>query len=155
MTLSVRSAAWANGAAIPMKYTADGQNISPPLSIDGVPTDARSLVLICEDPDAPLITFVHWVLYDIPTSVTQLDEGVPAEPKLSNGAVQGVNGWKKLGYGGPSPPGNKPHRYFFRIYAVTAPTLGEPGLSAKQVRKAIQGNTVASAEYLGTYTRSG
>jgi Raf kinase inhibitor-like YbhB/YbcL family protein len=153
VTLTIRSPAWPSGGPIPAKYTADGQNISPPLVFEGIPSGAQALALICDDPDAPLFTFVHWVLYDLPASATGLAEAVPAQPTLADGSRHGTNGWKKLGYGGPSPPGHKPHRYYFRLYALREPTRAEPGLSAKNLSRAIQDRTVESAEYVGTYAR--
>ncbi len=141
------------GATIPVKYTADGENLSPPLSFDGIPAGTASLALVCEDPDAPLFTFIHWVVYDIPGGATGLPEGVPPDSTLPNGSHQGMNGWKKFGYGGPSPPGHKPHRYVFRLYALREGPISEPGRSAKELRRALEGRVLESAEYVGTYGR--
>jgi Raf kinase inhibitor-like YbhB/YbcL family protein len=107
----VTSSAFQAGQAIPTKYTCEGADISPPLQWSGVPAGAKSLALICDDPDAPVGTWVHWVLYDLPVTATDLVEKVPASETLSLGAKQGINDFKRVGYGGPCPPPGKPHRY--------------------------------------------
>lgn len=154
MTLNLRSTAWPNGARIPVKFTADGEDRSPPLVFEGTPAGTKAFALICDDPDAPIGTWVHWVLYNIPPTATGLAEGVPAQPTLADGSHHGTNSWRRLGYGGPSPPGHKPHRYFFRLYALREPIASGPGLLAKDVTNAIQGRVIESAEFMGTYGRS-
>jgi hypothetical protein len=111
-------------------------------------------VLICDDPDAPLRTWVHWVLYDMPGTTTELPEGVLADATRADGSRHGRNSWNKLGYGGPSPPRGKPHRYFFRLYALRERLGAEPGLSAKEAEKAARERAIESAEFMGTYGRS-
>jgi hypothetical protein len=154
MTLSIRSTAWQNGGRIPVKFTADGEDRSPPLAFEGVPPGTRAFALVCDDPDAPMGTWVHWVLYDIPSTATGIAEGVPSQPRLADGSRHGKNSWNRVGYGGPSPPGHNPHRYFFRLYALREPIGSEPGLTAKDVANAIRDRVIDSAEFMGTYGRS-
>ena len=154
MPLKVSSPEWKDGATIPKKYTADGADASPPLVFEGVPPATRAFALICDDPDAPVGTWVHWVLYDIPGTSRGLAEGVPTDPSLTDGSRQGRNSWKKTGYGGPSPPPGMPHRYFFRLYALREPLGLRPGLTAKDVESAAQAKAIESAKFLGTYGRS-
>ena len=118
MTLELTSTAFADRAAVPKLYTGDGRNASPPLQWREPPAGTHSLALICEDPDAPRGTFTHWVVYNVPAETQELSEGLPAEATLPNGTTQGTNDFGKLGYGGPAPPPGKPHRYFFKLYAL-------------------------------------
>ena len=121
-TMKLESEAFAADGLIPSKYTCDGINISPPLSWSEPPGETQSFVLICDDPDAPMGTFVHWVLYNMPAHTRQLPEKLPSSAKLTNLGVQGKNDFGKLGYGGPCPPGGT-HRYFFKLYALSLPAL--------------------------------
>lgn len=153
MALSVRSLGWEAGTRIPESYTADGPDRSPKIQFDGVPTGVRSFALIFDDPDAPGGTWVHWVLYNLPGSTRELPEGVPRTERLPDGAVQGRNSWEKIGYQGPSPPPGSPHRYILHLYALDQPIGTNPGLTAKELRSAVESHTVATATYLGTYGR--
>ena len=154
MAFQIQSPAFANGAPIPAKFTCDGSDVSPALAWMGAPPGTKSFVLVCEDPDAPGGTWVHWVIYAIPSKETGLAEGVPPAKGLPNGAVQGANSWRRTGYGGPCPPRGKPHRYFFRLYALnTDPRLG-PGATTDQLFKAIESRILGQAELMGTYGRS-
>jgi Raf kinase inhibitor-like YbhB/YbcL family protein len=153
MSITVTSTAFQNGQAIPAKFTGDGANVSPPLSLANVPPEAKALVLICDDPDAPAGTWVHWVLYDVIPTVTSLGENVARSEKLLGSAKQGVNDFKKLGYDGPAPPPGKPHRYFFKLYAVDRETELPARATKKQVLDAIKGHVVAEGELMGTYKR--
>ncbi len=149
------STAFENGGLIPERYTCKGENISPPLRWTGVPPEARSLVLICDDPDAPGGTFNHWVIYNIPPSVTELPEGVPPLPTLPalGDSLQGFNSFGKIGYGGPCPPPGPAHRYFFRLYALDK-TLDLPPKARKdEVLKAMEGHILAVAETMGRFSR--
>lgn len=148
MEIQVTSNAFSEGGAIPEKYTCDGQNVSPPLKWSGVPANAESIAIICEDPDAPSGTFTHWVLYDIVGKTTELPEG------STGGGKEGVNDFKKNGYGGPCPPPGKPHRYFFRVYALDTNSLGNAGSSKDDVTTAMKGHIVAQGQVMGTYKRS-
>lgn len=152
-TLALTSAAFADGSAIPKRYTCEGQDISPPLAWSGVPTGTRSLVLIVDDPDAPdpkapKRTWVHWVLYDIPVSATAIPEG----GALPAGARQGRNDWSRTGYGGPCPPIGR-HRYFHKLYALDG-VLGDLGEPAKaELEKAMKGHVLAESRIVGTYEK--
>jgi Raf kinase inhibitor-like YbhB/YbcL family protein len=156
MTLQITSTAFSDNGAIPALYTCDGKDISPPLAWTGIPDGAKSLALIVDDPDAPdpaapQRTWVHWVLYNIPPDATGLAEGVKKD--LPKGALDGVNDWKRTGYGGPCPPIGR-HRYFFKLYALNTmlPDLKHPTKAA--LEKAMQGHILAQAQIMGTYQRS-
>lgn len=155
MTLSLSSTAFAHGAAIPARFTCEGDDVSPPLSITGVPPATKSLVLIVDDPDAPdpaapKMTYVHWVLYDIPPSTAAVAEG--SAPGLPVGARDGLNDWDRTGYGGPCPPIGR-HRYFHKLYALDC-VLGDRGqLRKTALLTAIEGHVIAQAELMGTYQK--
>ncbi len=151
--MKLSSAAFENGGMIPKKYTCDEANVSPPLNWEGMPAESKGLALICDDPDAPMGTWVHWVVYNISPQLKGFSENIPAEKKLSVGAVQGVNDFGRLGYGGPCPPSGT-HRYFFKLYALDTVLGLEPGVSKSQLLKAIQGHILAEAQLLGKYRRS-
>lgn len=152
-TIQITSSAFKEGELMPSKYTCDGADISPPLEWSGVPENAKSIAIICDDPDAPMGTWVHWVIYDIPPSVKSLPEGVPKERTLQNGAKQGKNDFGDIGYGGPCPPSGT-HRYFFKIYALDVQLNLPPGVTKKDVEKAMAGHIVASGQIIGKYKRS-
>ena len=151
-TLSLASKAFKAGTRIPAKYTADGPNVSPALRWTGVPEGTKSLALVCDDPDAPVGTWIHWVIYDIPPSSTSLPENVPKTPEGPGGSIQGVNDFKRYGYGGPCPPGGT-HRYFFKIYALDTLIEKKAGLSKKKLLKEMEGHILAQGELMGTYSR--
>ncbi len=146
-TLTVTSSAFAYGEPIPVRYTCDGANVSPPLSWSGAPSHTRAFVLIVDDPDAPMGTWLHWLIYDIPATTHELAEGA------SDVGVVGLNSWQQPGYGGPCPPPGKPHRYFFRLYALDSPLNLPPGASRQEVERAMQGHVLAQGEWMGTYRR--
>lgn len=153
MELSLSAAAFAYGQPIPPRHAFDDGNFSPALQWSGVPPATKSLALICDDPDAPMGTWVHWVIYDLSPNTSGLAEGVPKSPELDNGAKQGVNDFKRTGYDGPSPPPGKPHRYFFKLYALnTKPDL-KPGLTKKDLLMAMDGHVLAEGQLAGTYQR--
>ncbi len=156
MALELRSPAFEPNGEIPVRYTCDGQDVSPPLEWSGVPEGTKSLVLIVDDPDAPdpaapRMTWVHWVLYNIPPSATGLPEGV-RPPDLPPGTRQGLNDWKRTGYGGPCPPIGR-HRYFHKLYALSEvlPDLGTP--TKAELLRAMEGKILDQAELVGTYQR--
>jgi len=153
MKLQVTSSAFTEGQPIPKRHTCQGADVSPPLRWSGVPANAKALALICDDPDAPAGTWVHWVLYSLPASVAELDEHCPTTPTLPNGAKQGRNDFGRIGYGGPCPPPGKPHRYFFKLYALDSELALEPGLTKAQLLSAIRGHVVAEGQLMGTYRR--
>jgi hypothetical protein len=137
---------------IPSKYTADGQDISPPLTLTRVPDGAKSIALIVDDPDAPGKTWVHWVMWNIPPEETSLEEGVPAEKELPNGARQGKTDFGSIGYGGPAPPSGV-HRYFFKVYALDAMLDLPAGATKLELEKAMEGHILSGRELMGRYTR--
>jgi Raf kinase inhibitor-like YbhB/YbcL family protein len=152
--LTISSTAFESSGSIPRKYTAEGDNISPPLEWAGVPDQTKSFALIVDDPDAPdprapQRTWVHWVLYDIPAETRALSADV-ARHGLPAGTRQGVNDWKRTAYGGPSPPIGR-HRYFHKLYAldVVLPDLEHP--SKASLLKAMKGHVLAEAQLIGTY----
>jgi hypothetical protein len=151
--IQLLSRAFQNGGPIPVRHTCQGEDLSPDLSWTGVPPGTLSLALICEDPDAPLGTWVHWVLYDMLPYETGLGEGVGPTPRLPNTALQGVNSWKKTGYGGPCPPPGNAHRYFFRLYALDCKLGLSPGATRAQLLEAMKGHVLGQGEIMGTYRR--
>ena len=154
MAFTLESSKFEAGGAIARIYTCDGRDISPPLNWQNPPEGTESFVLICDDPDAPMGAWVHWVIYNIPGAAGSLPEGVPASAKLKDGALQGKNDFDRLGYGGPCPPRGKPHRYFFKLYAVDEMLERPYGLRKKEVLQAIKGHTLGQAELMGKYGRS-
>jgi Raf kinase inhibitor-like YbhB/YbcL family protein len=150
--MQLSSSAFQEGAAVPRQHTADGKDTSPPLRWSGAPEATKHFALICDDPDAPRGTWVHWVLFNLPADTTELPEGVPASATAA-GASQGKNDFGKLGYGGPSPPRGKPHRYFFRLYALDAALDLQPGATRQQLEQAMKGHVLAEAQLMGTYQR--
>ncbi len=146
------SPAFKDKSEIPTKFTCDGEDISPPLMIKNVPKEAKSLALIMDDPDAPMGTFVHWVVYDIDPSTTLIEENQPHTPTILNGAKQGKNDFPKIGYGGPCPPNGR-HRYFFKLYALDAKLDLDPGLTKEELLKHIQRHVIAQSVFMGTYER--
>jgi Raf kinase inhibitor-like YbhB/YbcL family protein len=159
-TVAVRSAAFAEGAQIPRKYTCDGANSSPPLAWSGVPASAKSLALICDDPDAPMGSWTHWLLFNLPPSVAELNEGLPAVEFVrvaaadgaSTTAPQGKNDFGNLGYGGPCPPSGT-HHYNFRLYALDLTLDLKPGASRAELIAAMKGHILAQGRSMGTYAR--
>jgi hypothetical protein len=153
MAFMLSSPAFEQGKPIPKQYSCEGRDVSPPLRWSDAPANAKALALVCDDPDAPAGTWVHWVIYDIPAATIELREGVPPDENLSGGARQGVNDFRKVGYGGPCPPPGKPHRYFFKLYALDAPTGLDPRATKDALLKAIKGHVLAEAQIMGTYQR--
>jgi len=153
MTLKLTSPAFAEGEPIPAQHTCDGEDASPALKWSGAPEGTKSFALICDDPDAPVGTWVHWVLYGLPATVAELPAKVSATETLANGAKQGVNDFTRVGYGGPCPPPGPAHRYFFKLYALDA----EPSLKARATKndlvRAMQGHILAEGQLMGTYRR--
>ena len=152
-SLELKSSAFQAGGDIPRKHTCDANDVSPELSWSNVPVGTRAFVMITDDPDAPAGTWVHWVIYDLPADTKELAEGVPTTEALTNGAKQGTNDFRKLGYGGPCPPPGLPHRYFFKLYALDAPTGLKPRASKQQLLKAIENHVLGEAEIIGRYKR--
>jgi Raf kinase inhibitor-like YbhB/YbcL family protein len=153
MPISVFSPAFGNHQPIPAKFTCDGGNVSPPLAISNIPENTKSIVLICDDPDAPGGNWVHWVCYDIPPSVDSLDEMMPDSGPLSCGGKQGTNDFGRTGWGGPCPPSGV-HRYFFKVYALDILLDFQAGKTKKEIEKAIKGHITGRGELIGTYARA-
>jgi Raf kinase inhibitor-like YbhB/YbcL family protein len=151
--MHLTSPAFAEGSPIPAKHTCDEKDKSPPLKWSGVPAEAKSLALIADDPDAPVGTWVHWVLFDLPPSTTELPEDVAKGQYLEGGAKQGQNDFRRLGYGGPCPPPGKPHRYFFKLYALDKMLELKPGATKKEVERAMEKHILAQGQLMGTYQR--
>jgi Raf kinase inhibitor-like YbhB/YbcL family protein len=156
MPLSLSSPAFAHGGGIPRKYTCDGEDVSPPLEWRDAPVGTRGFALIVDDPDAPdprapRVVWVHWVLYDLPSTAASLQEGA-ARGGLPLGTREGLNDWKRTGYGGPCPPIGR-HRYFHKLFALDAelPDLGSP--TKTQLLEAMEGHVLAQAELMGTYEK--
>ncbi len=155
MPLTVQSSAFKNGEPIPQLYSGEGENVSPSIAWKGAPVGTKEFALICEDPDASGGIFIHWVVYRIPSTAVDLKERMP-EYRILPGSIirQGVNSGGKIGYTGPKPPPGAAHRYFFRLYALSASLDLEPGATAAQLKRALSGNVLAEAEWMGTYQRS-
>jgi Raf kinase inhibitor-like YbhB/YbcL family protein len=146
----IDSPAFRYGDEMPIDYTALGRNVSPPLEWSQVPPETKCYALVCEDPDAPNAPFIHWVIYNIPGSIVELRENIPAKDILSTGASQGVNSRGELGYYGPNPPpGTGTHRYYFRLFALDKEMDLQPGLTATQVLDEIRFQIIGEAEFLG------
>jgi len=154
-TMSITSSAFAPGATIPVGYTCKSTQVqSPPLAWKGLPGDAKTLALIVKDPDAPNGTFIHWVVYNLPSSLTGLDANVPPTGKLANGGLQGANGLGEIGYKGPCPPpGSPPHHYHFELSALDTALDLKPGATAAEVEAAARGHVKATADLVGTFAR--
>lgn len=150
--MKLTSKVFEHGQEIPLKYSCDGADISPPLRFDDVPAEAASLALICDDPDAPVGVWDHWLIYNLPPMAPGLAEGVPADREHPSGYRQGFNGWGRIGYGGPCPPSGT-HRYFFRLYALDAELDLAPGAKKAELLAAMDGHILEQAELMGTYKR--
>ncbi|HUV30512.1 MAG TPA: YbhB/YbcL family Raf kinase inhibitor-like protein [Acidobacteriota bacterium] len=152
MAIIVTSAAFEEGGMIPREYTCDGADISPPLSWSGVPPAAKSMALICDDPDAPAGTWVHWVLFNLPLDTTELPQSIPPEETLANGARHGVTDFGRHGYGGPCPPGGT-HRYYFKLYALDTMLEIAGRVTKTGLLSAMEGHTLAQGHLMGKYRR--
>ena len=152
MQIKLSSTVFQDNGLIPPKYTCDGENVSPPLAWSGVPANAKSIALIVDDPDAPAKTWVHWVLFDLPVSTSEIPEAVQPQPSLPSGGKHGNNDFNKLGYGGPCPPSGT-HRYFFKIYALDVETGLQPGVTKDELLSAMEGHVLKQGELMGRYKR--
>lgn len=152
--MQLTSSSFEQGGAIPAQFTCEGKDISPELDWKDAPRETKSLALILHDPDAPIANgFTHWVLYDIPPSVHQIEVNRPREPKIAGFGVQGKNDAGKIGYLGPCPPSGT-HRYFFRLYALRSALALDPGATRQDVEAAIEGHVIEEAELMGTYRKA-
>jgi Raf kinase inhibitor-like YbhB/YbcL family protein len=152
MEIKLTNSVFKDGEFIPKKYTCDGANVSPPVEWSGTPEAAKSIALICDDPDAPAGIWVHWVIFNIPASANKLNENIPFDKVLEDGAVQGKNDFRKIGYGGPCPPGGI-HRYFFKIYALDKRLELKPGATKGELLNAMEGHILAEGKLMGRYSR--
>lgn len=152
-TLEIKSDAFKQGEKIPVKYTCDGADISPGLTWSKPPDGTKELVLICDDPDAPVGTWDHWVVYGLPPDTAGLPEGIAKKGTIESGGIQGKNSWGKIGYGGPCPPKGPAHRYFFKLYAVDKKLDLKPGANKKEVLKSVDGHILAQGKLMGKYGR--
>lgn len=153
MVLSLTSPAFEHGKKIPGKFTCLGQDVSPELKWDNAPQGTKSFALICDDPDAPGTTWVHWVVWAIPATAAGLSEAVPPDPVLDDGTKQGTTDFGRIGYGGPCPPPGKAHRYFFKLYALDEITELERGARKNQLLQAMEGHILGQTELVGTFAR--
>jgi len=149
----LESPAFKDDGRIPEKYTCDGLDISPPLRWSGQPPETKSFAIIVEDPDAPGGIFTHWIIYNIPADVNQLDEGMESAEVLPGGIMQGLNDFGRLGYGGPCPPPGEPHRYVFRIYALDTMLELNQAASKDELLKLMKDHILAEATLTGIYSR--
>jgi len=152
MEIKIASTAFDDGGLIPPKYTCDGADISPPLHWEDVPEGTKSIALICDDPDAPMGTWVHWVLFNLSAETRELAENIPPDRTLPNGARQGTSDFGRIGYGGPCPPSGT-HRYFFKIYALDAQIDLAAGAKKAQLLKAVEGHILDQGQLIGKYKR--
>ena len=137
---------------IPSKYTCDGQNISPPLEWEGIGDNVKSIALICDDPDAPAKTWVHWVIFNLPADSRMLAENISVDPVLPNGATQGTSDFRTTGYGGPCPPSGT-HRYFFKLYALDRMVDLPSSATKQQLLEAMEGHILGQGQLMGKYKR--
>lgn len=152
MEIKITSSAFSEGGMIPAKYTCDGEDISPPLKWEAVPEGTVSIALICDDPDAPMGTWVHWILYNLPPDTKQLSEKFPDDETLPNQARQGITDFGKTGYGGPCPPGGT-HRYYFKIYALDTKIDIVKIADKASVVQSMQGHIIGEGTLMGRYKR--
>jgi Raf kinase inhibitor-like YbhB/YbcL family protein len=153
MAFSIQSPAFGEGGGIPPKFTCEGHDLSPELRWSNAPSLTKSYVLIVDDPDAPGGTWTHWIVWNIPSLATGLPEAVPKEKNLDDGTRQGENDFKRIGYGGPCPPPGKPHRYFFRLYALGAVLDLKAGAPREDMESAMHEHVLTHTTLMGTYQR--
>lgn len=153
MKFTLLSTAFTNGSEIARPCTCDADDRSPDLSWSGAPANTKSFALIVDDPDAPAGTWTHWLIWNIPPKATLLPGDVPRTPTLDNGARQGVNDFHRIGYGGPCPPPGKPHRYFFKLYALNVQLDLKPGASKSDLEATLKPHILAQTHLMGTYGR--
>ena len=153
MSLSISSSAFNEGDRIPDKYTCEGEDISPQLIWSDTPEGTKSFTLICDDPDAPMGTWDHWLIYNIPADSEGLSEAVPTDELQTDGSKQGLNSWEKTSYGGPCPPPGDPHRYFFKLYALDTMLTLTSDVNKNSLENAMQEHLLAEAQLMGTFSR--
>jgi hypothetical protein len=147
------TASFIPGGNIPRQFTCEGEDISPALAWTEPPSGTQSFALIMDDPDAPMGTFVHWVLYNLPATARRIPDRVPRKDDLAGGGMQGRNDFPVTGYGGPCPPPGKPHRYFFKLYALDSKLNLQAGVRKRDVEQAMKGHVLAESQLMGRYAR--
>jgi Raf kinase inhibitor-like YbhB/YbcL family protein len=152
MTIKITSSAFIEGSMIPKRYTCDAEDVSPDLAWTGVPEGSKSLALICDDPDAPMGNWVHWVLFNLPPDIDELHAEIPPEKTLKNSARHGKNDFGRFGYGGPCPPSGT-HRYFFKLYALDTRIKLGSGITKAQLLEAMNGHILDEGRLMGKYKR--
>lgn len=152
MEIKIKSTAFEEGGMIPKKYTCDGLDVSPPLEWASVPEGTKTFALISDDPDAPMGTWVHWVIFNLPVDTKELPKNIPPQKTLASGAKQGINDFRKIGYGGQCPPGGT-HRYYFKLYALDTEINLEAGATKARLLKAMEGHILAEGQLMGRYRR--
>ena len=153
MAFTLKSAAFQEGDTIPSRYTCDGKDVSPDLSWSGAPKGTESFALICDDPDAPAGTWVHWVIFNLPAGTNGLPLGIPTIRELADGSRQGINDFHRIGYGGPCPPKGPAHRYFFKLYALDTVLTLNAGATKQQLLNAMKGHVLEETKLMGRYQR--
>lgn len=153
MAFELTSSAFKEGERIPDRHTCEGDDLSPPLHWGVPPASTKSFALIADDPDAPGGTWVHWVIYNLSLDLRGLPEGIPAKDHWLDGAMQGLTDFKRVGYGGPCPPPGKPHRYYFKLYALDAALNLKPRATKSQVLETCKGHVLAEAQLMGRFGR--
>ena len=153
MSLTISSSAFTNGGVIPKKFTCDGADVSPPLTWTDPPAGTEAFALLVDDPDAPVGNWNHWAIWNLPANLRSLPEGVSKTTHLLDGSQQGQNDFHKPGYNGPCPPAGKPHRYFFKLFALDTKVSLKSEAGKPELETAIKGHTQATAELMGTYKR--
>jgi Raf kinase inhibitor-like YbhB/YbcL family protein len=153
MSLELKSPDFTAGGTIPKQFSCEGADISPALEWSAAPAATQSFALIADDPDAPVGTWVHWVIFDLPANLRALPQNFPKDQQSADGSRQGRNDFGKIGYGGPCPPPGKPHRYYFKLYALDTKLNLKPGATKRDVETAMQGHILAQGEYMGRYSR--
>jgi Raf kinase inhibitor-like YbhB/YbcL family protein len=153
LSLQLTSTDFSSGGDIPKQFTCEGKDFSPALQWKEPPAGTQSFALIADDPDAPVGTWVHWVIYDLPPTQRSLAQDFPTSEQSADGSRQGTNDFKKIGYGGPCPPPGTPHRYFFKLYALNIKLNLKSGATKTDLERAMQGHILARGEYIGRYSR--
>jgi len=153
MLFTISSSAFSNGSSIPKKFTCDGPDVSPTLAWTEPPTGTKSFALLVDDPDAPAGNWNHWTMWNLPATLLSLPEGVSKDARLSDGTEQGQNDFGKAGYNGPCPPPGKPHRYYFKLFALDSQIELKQGSRKGDLEKTMKGHILAQVEWMGTYRR--
>jgi Raf kinase inhibitor-like YbhB/YbcL family protein len=153
MAFTISVSGFSNGGSIPQKFTCQGADVSPQLAWTDAPAATKSFALLVDDPDAPVGNWNHWTMWNLPATLHGLAEGVSKSARLPDGTEQGINDFRKTGYNGPCPPAGKPHRYYFKLFAIDAILKLETGSGKKELETAMKNHVLGKAEWMGTYKR--